>query len=359
MTNSAAAFDQRALRNVLGTFVTGVTVVTTRDKEGTAHGVTANSFSSLSLDPPLVLWSQALTSRSFPAFRDSDHFAVNILADDQVDVSNQFAKSRDDKFSGIAHRAGIGDVPVLDGAAAHLECVKLASHLSGDHMLFIGRIERIGHYSRKGLAFGAGSYLRAYAYDVGPVDFRMQDLRPVSPETIRRASSGLGEVAARLGEHTLCLSVWGNHGPTAVYWEPSRKPVSDQLFTGLVMPISQSAAGKAFAAFLPRSRTERFIEEDLRLFGVPGEDLDTRRRGFDAEVDEVRQRGLARMASQEESPLHKVAITTFSAPIQDAHGNMSMALSVASTALRLPADWEGEIPRGLKAAAEEVSGRLR
>lgn len=165
MSATTENFDQRELRDALGTFVTGVTVVTTRDKNGVAHGVTANSFSSVSMEPPLILWSQALTSRSYSAFRDTDHFAVNILAEDQVAISNHFAKSRDDKFDGVAHRSGLGEVPVVDGAAACLECVKVESHLVGDHMVYIGRVERIGKSARQGLAFSGGKYMRACSHD--------------------------------------------------------------------------------------------------------------------------------------------------------------------------------------------------
>jgi flavin reductase (DIM6/NTAB) family NADH-FMN oxidoreductase RutF len=119
--------------------VTGVTVVTTLDREGKAHGVTANSFSSVSLDPPLVLWSQALASKSYPTFRDSEHFIVNILANDQVEISNHFGKSRQDKFNSVPCSPGIGGAPILTGTAAHLECVKVAAYPSGDHVIYLGR----------------------------------------------------------------------------------------------------------------------------------------------------------------------------------------------------------------------------
>ncbi|MES2261235.1 MAG: flavin reductase family protein [Pseudomonadota bacterium] len=153
--------DPRQLRDVLGTFMTGVTVITTQDKHGVCHGVTANSFSSLSLDPPLVLWSQSLTSRSHPAFDESGYFAINILADHQVAISNHFAQSRDDKFKGIAHHTGVGGVPVLEGCAAHLECVKEAVYPAGDHVLYIGRVLSIGHHNRRGLGYSAGKYVLA------------------------------------------------------------------------------------------------------------------------------------------------------------------------------------------------------
>ena len=161
-------FDQRQLRDALSRFVTGVTIVTTRDAGGKAHGVTANSFSAVSLDPPLVLWSQAVTSRSHPAFRDGERFAVHVLADDQVALANQFARSRDDKFDGVACRDSIDGVPLLDGAAATFECVRIASFPGGDHVIFLGRVERIEDAGRRPLAFGGGRYLLAYPHEPDP-----------------------------------------------------------------------------------------------------------------------------------------------------------------------------------------------
>src|SRR5580698_7828470 len=96
-STSAEGFNARELRNALGSFATGVTIITTRDREGKLHGMTANSFSSVSLDPPLVLWSSSLYAQSLPAFQESSHFVVNILAYDQIPLSNKFAKQSDDK----------------------------------------------------------------------------------------------------------------------------------------------------------------------------------------------------------------------------------------------------------------------
>lgn len=358
MTTAASSFDQRQLRDVLGTFVTGVTVVTTRDEYGVAHGVTANSFSSVSLDPPLVLWSQSLNSRSYPFFRDSKRFAVNILADDQIGISNHFARSHDDKFSGIAHSDGLGRVPVLEGAAAHLECVQVAAYPSGDHVVYIGQVERIGHSSRRALAFCGGRYMVAHSCDLEASYVRPGSLRPVLLETIQLATAALPGIAERLGDHTLCLAVWGNHGPTALHWEPSRQPASDQLFTGLVMPVTRSATGQVFAAFLPEEATQPFVEDDLRQFSMLGEDLATRRQGFVDAIAEVRQRGIARAIGSTPSLLHKVAVNTFSAPIRDADGKMIMALTLASAAPRLAPDWNGEVPLALAAAARDISRQL-
>ena len=353
-----STFDQRQLRDVFGTFVTGVTVVTTRDAAGNAHGVTANSFSSVSIDPPLVLWSQALTSKSYPGFRDTEHFVVNILADDQVAVSNRFAKSGDDKFDGIACSIGIGGAPILEGTAAHLECAKVAAYPSGDHVVYIGRVERIGQTHRRPLAFGSGRYMVAYSHDLGPVALRVGEKIADQVEAVKVVSAAMPEIAEQLGQHTLCLSVWGNHGPTAVRWEPSRQPVSDQLRVGLVMPITRSATGKAFAAFLPTATTKAFIDEDLRIFRQADEDEASQRRTFDEQIEAVRQRGMARASNPGRSPMHRVEVNAFSAPIFDANGTMVCALSLTSKAERLKPDWDGPVPVGLARSAGELSKQL-
>ncbi len=338
--------------------MTGVTVVTTQDAAGVAHGVTANSFSSVSLDPPLLLWSQALASRSNAAFRDSAHFAINIVADNQIGISNHFAKSRDDEFSGIANSTGIGGVPVLDGVAAHLECTKVAAYPGGDHVVFIGRVERISHSSRAPLAFGSGRYMVGYSHDLGPASLRLGTSRPAHLQGLRVATEALPQNARDVGDHTLCLAVWGNHGPTAVHWEPSSQPVSNQLRNGFVMGIARSASGRAFTAFLPPEMTRPLVEEDLRLLPTSGEDLALRRNRFGAEITEVRERGIARAIGAGASDLHQVAVNAFSVPIFDADGQMVMALSRTSSAARLSPDWDGEVPRALMQAGRELSSKL-
>src|SRR5213592_253700 len=102
-STAAEGFNTRELRNALGSFATGVTIITTRDREGKLHGMTANSFSSVSLDPPLVLWSSSLYAQSLPAFQEGTHFVVNILAFDQIELSNKFARTHDNKFAEIDH----------------------------------------------------------------------------------------------------------------------------------------------------------------------------------------------------------------------------------------------------------------
>ncbi|MGE0799287.1 MAG: flavin reductase [Lautropia sp.] len=344
---------------MLGTFVTGVTVVTTRAAGGKAYGVTANSFSSVSLDPPLVLWSQSISSSSHPAFRDSEHFAVNILADDQVHLSNHFAKSADDKFSDIEHSDGVGGSPVLHGAAAHIECVKVASYPGGDHVVFLGRVERITQGGRRPLAFGQGRYMVPYAHDLGPMALGIGQAPMPSTEAIRIATDALPAISKALGDHSLCLAVWGNHGPTTVRFEPGAKPVSSHLRTGFVVSVTRSATGRAFATFLPPEITRSFIDEDLRLSRSTQETEAQQRATFESEVAHARTSGIACAANPEPSPVHRIAVNAFSAPIRDAEGRMVMALSVISQADRLSPDRAGEVPARLAQAAAEISRQLR
>ena len=121
-TATAAGFDSRAFRRALGNFATGVTVVTAAAPGGRTVGVTANSFNSVSLEPPLILWSLDKRSSSLAVFEAASHFAVNILAADQIELSNNFAKPREDRFAGIEHRAGEGGAPLLADCAACFQC---------------------------------------------------------------------------------------------------------------------------------------------------------------------------------------------------------------------------------------------
>ena len=148
----------QALRAVLGRFATGVTIITCLDEGGARIGLTANSFNALSLDPPLVLWSLRQSSPSLPAFRAARHFAINILADSQVDLSRRFASPTPDKFAEGQWSEGDARVPVLTGAAAVLECERQAEHLAGDHVLFIGQVRRLVDLAAPPLVFHGGHY---------------------------------------------------------------------------------------------------------------------------------------------------------------------------------------------------------
>ena len=137
------SFDLRTFRETLGLFVTGVTIITTRDENGEAVGITANSFNSVSLDPPLILWSVGLKALSLRAFSDAESFAVHILRDDQAGLSQRFATSGTDKFRELDVESGLGGAPLLPDCAARLECSLFAKYPAGDHVLFIAKVERL------------------------------------------------------------------------------------------------------------------------------------------------------------------------------------------------------------------------
>lgn len=156
MTSSPT--DQiRSFRTALGAFATGVTVVTTHSAAGDV-GLTANSFNSVSLDPPMVLWSLAKSARSLPVFMNTDYFAVHILAADQSALSTQFSRASADKFAGLHIERGLGNVPLLTDCSARFQCRTAFRYEGGDHMIFVGRVETFDHWDRAPLVFHRGGY---------------------------------------------------------------------------------------------------------------------------------------------------------------------------------------------------------
>lgn len=150
--------DPITLRSVLGRFATGVTVITTLAPDGTRAGVTASSFNTLSLDPPLILWSLGLTAPSLSAFRAADRFAVNILRDDQSDLARQFGRPSADKFAGIETVPGLGGVPLIPQALAQIECAVWRRDEGGDHELYVGRVLRTATAEGSPLIFARGAF---------------------------------------------------------------------------------------------------------------------------------------------------------------------------------------------------------
>jgi len=150
--------NARDLRNALGTFATGVTIVTTRHASGADVGLTANSFSSVSLDPPMVLWSLAKSSSSIEAFRAASHFAVHILAADQDSLSSQFASKAGDKFAGLEVGRGRDNIPLLLACTARFECRTAFQYEGGDHLIFVGEIHEFTHSDQPPLIFHGGRY---------------------------------------------------------------------------------------------------------------------------------------------------------------------------------------------------------
>lgn len=159
MTNPTL-FSTLELRQTLGKFATGITVITVIDNDGKLWGLTVNSFNSVSLDPPLILWSLALETLGFVTFRDAKRFAVNILAEDQIAVSERFASCEPNKFVGIEVTQGLGGVPLLNGCGAVLECQREAAYPGGDHIILLGRVERLHRNPRPPLVFYESRYAK-------------------------------------------------------------------------------------------------------------------------------------------------------------------------------------------------------
>jgi len=150
--------DTLALRAALGRFATGVTIVSCRAADGTPVGLTANSFNSLSLQPPLVLWSLRSASPNLDDFVAASHFAVNVLAENQVDLSRRFASPIADKFAEGSWTPGLGGAPVLAGCAAVFQCERVSFQTAGDHVLFIGQVRLASESAVTPLVFQSGHY---------------------------------------------------------------------------------------------------------------------------------------------------------------------------------------------------------
>lgn len=157
--------DQRSFRKALGCFATGVTVVTTSHPETQAPiGVTVSAFSSLSLEPPLVLFCLGNKTSSLDAFKATGRFVINVLAESQRDLSIRFASRSEDKWAGMRWDEGLGGLPLLPGCIATLECKLVNTVEGGDHMIFIGQVERLSHQEGGApLVYFRGAYV-----DYGP-----------------------------------------------------------------------------------------------------------------------------------------------------------------------------------------------
>lgn len=158
IVNQATEFDSKSFRRALGNFATGVTIITAQNAKGEKVGVTANSFNSVSLEPPLILWSIDKRSSSYEVFTEATHFAVNILAADQIDLSNKFARSKDDKYASVDYELGVGNVPVLKECSAVFECERFNILEGGDHWIIIGKVVHYQDNGRSPLLYHQGAY---------------------------------------------------------------------------------------------------------------------------------------------------------------------------------------------------------
>ena len=158
---STPTFDRSDLRKALGSFGTGVTIVSTKASDNRLVGVTANSFSSVSLEPAIVLWSLQKTSPNLAAYDDSGRFVVNVLSLAQIEYSRRFASPIPDKFNGVNYRLGLADLPVIEGCAATFECRTIQRLDVGDHILYLGQVEAYQHQEQTALLYVQGKYAQS------------------------------------------------------------------------------------------------------------------------------------------------------------------------------------------------------
>ena len=142
---SRPSFSPQEFRASLAMFATGVTIVTARTAAGELVGLTANSFNSVSLNPPLVLWSLAQAAGSMAALSTGSHYAINILAANQIALAKRFASKGEDRWKDVVFSEGAGGAPLLSGAAATFECFNRSRYEEGDHVIFVGEVERCSH----------------------------------------------------------------------------------------------------------------------------------------------------------------------------------------------------------------------
>jgi flavin reductase (DIM6/NTAB) family NADH-FMN oxidoreductase RutF len=151
-------FDAAQFRHALSQFATGVTVITTRLADGSFRGLTASSFNSVSLDPPLVLWSLGEAANSMPVFSGNSHYVINVLAAGQAELAERFSRRRDDPFANIEYELSRTGQPILKGVSAWFECHNRSRYPEGDHVIFVGEVEDCSAQAQPALIFHGGRF---------------------------------------------------------------------------------------------------------------------------------------------------------------------------------------------------------
>ena len=264
----APAFDSKEFRRTLGTFTTGVTIITARGADGEPVGVTANSFSSVSLDPPLVLWSLAKSAHSLPVFQEAEYFAIHILAAGQQDLSNRFASRGENKFAGLDLEQGLGGTPLLRDCSARMQCKTVHRYEGGDHIIYVGEVVDLLNTEAPPLAFQAGKYALAA---------RKADETPLIPASSEFTEDFLGYLLWRAyfqfyaevrkqasisefsdNEFLLLVTLFHNNWRSA-----------DALYNAMSHDSSRGEAARALSSLLAKGLVEKKTGDDGKdLYGL-------------------------------------------------------------------------------------------
>jgi DNA-binding IclR family transcriptional regulator len=294
-------------------------------------------------------------------FCGAERFAINILAEDQIELSNRFATSGRDKFAGLELDIGADGVPLLRGCRAWLECTVASRLPGGDHTIHVGEVRTIRRATRKPLVFGGGQYLVADPHDLGSPPPGIGTTAQSQLHAVRLGTRAMTRLSKE-HDQTLTLAVWGNHGPTVVAWEASSTPVSASLPLGLVLPVTSSATGRALAAHLPDAATERFVAAELAGTAAHALDQDdansmASHEAWEKELDSVRRHGLAR---REPGAFHgeQLIVNALSAPVLDASGHAVAAITAVGDAARFDVGLHTAFANALRTTARDLSRRL-
>ncbi|MBE1281735.1 MAG: flavin reductase [Rhodobacteraceae bacterium] len=266
-TDSANTEDRRrALRQAFGSFATGVTVVTARDGQGAAIGFTANSFTSVSLDPPLLLVCLAKSSSNLASFSSTPRFAVNILSDAQKEISNRFASKTADRFAETEWRDSAGGVPLIDGAVAWFDCITDNVIDAGDHVILLGRIADFSHSDARPLA-----YLRGHYLDLGLAEAAADSVSHHGGVRVGGLLDCMGQVLLRKTPDGWALPM----GDVRAGFREARAALETSLAgqgiaaeTGLLYSVFDAPSGNATWMIFHGEMEHAALEPDLRLFPV-------------------------------------------------------------------------------------------
>jgi flavin reductase (DIM6/NTAB) family NADH-FMN oxidoreductase RutF/DNA-binding MarR family transcriptional regulator len=284
--------DPRSFRRSLGQYATGVTIITTKVGDDRA-GVTANSFASVSLDPPLILWSISKTSRSFGLFENCKSFTINILGKDQAPVSQHFSSAETDKFSGVKWSEGFDGVPAIDGAIAIFECTVEARYPGGDHIILLGRVRNFARYEGDPLLFSQGRYGIAEEH---PDFVAKETLASLPDKGVKRQELALlpalfeayRSMSTRFDEHRAAEGVTVAEGRTlAILFARPDISMDELVQTSF---LGQREAEDTVATLIERKLVRRDVLERLSLT-VEGEKrrLAVRERWLRFQEDELRK----------------------------------------------------------------------
>jgi flavin reductase (DIM6/NTAB) family NADH-FMN oxidoreductase RutF len=278
MTDAAGPLDQRALRRAFGAFPTGVTITTTLDEAGAPVGFTANSFTSVSLDPPLLLVCLACTASSYEAFRATSRFAVNVLAAGQREASATFATRGADKFAAVRWAARATGAPVLDGVAAWFDCETDSLAPAGDHVILIGRVVAFGDAAAEPLGYWRGAYVRFGAGEGAAGGVRVAEIVERRREAlIRVAPDGRAALpsAAAFGPATDAASLVGQLARAGlvaelpfVFASYDAGDIHTVVYRGAAHDAPEPAEGWRFTPFdaLPLDRMDAAEAQALRAY---------------------------------------------------------------------------------------------